>query len=299
MPKICYVERKFRASSRRLIDIADQICDEYADKGFDLTLRQLYYQFVARDIIPNNEKSYKRLGSILNDARLAGCLDWNQMVDRTRNLMSIYHYDAPAEIIRGNIYRYALDKWEDQEYRVEVWVEKEALVGVVEKICNRLDVPFFACKGYVSQSEMWRAAMRIQNYDVNQVIVLHLGDHDPSGIDMTRDNLDRLEIFESDVEVVRVALNMDQVEEYDPPPNPTKLKDSRAKGYIKRFGRSSWELDALDPEVLMSLIQDYVDRYRDLDLFKEQEKLQEEHVRLLRKTSSCWDEVMEFLDNGI
>ncbi|MBU2514537.1 hypothetical protein KJ966_24695 [bacterium] len=296
MPKICYVEKKFHASSLYLIEIADQICEEYAEKGFDLTLRQLYYQFVARDIIPNKEKSYKRLGSILNDARLAGYLDWDHMVDRTRNLRGIYHYTDPADIINDTADDFAIDKWAGQDYRVEVWVEKEALVGVVQQICNRLDVSFFACKGFVSQSEMWRAARRIRNYDVDQVIILHMGDHDPSGIDMTRDNRDRLETFGAEAEVIRVALNMDQVRKYDPPPNPAKMSDSRAKSYVNQYGRSSWELDALDPEILMSLIKDYVDRYRDKELFEKQKELESKHVRLLQTTSEQWDEVVEFLE---
>ena len=169
--------------------------------------------------------------------------------------------------------------WSNQPYRVEVWVEKDALVGVVEQACNPLDVNYVSCRGYMSQSEMWKAGMRYRYYHSQgqKVILIHLGDHDPSGIDMTRDIDDRLDIFTnpnlldcaSKFEVHRIALNMDQIDEYNPPPNPAKLTDSRALGYVQEYGFSSWELDALEPKVLTELITKKVIKYRDSDLFLE------------------------------
>ncbi len=296
MPKIAYLEKKFQRMSEELIQIADKICMEYAQKGFDLTLRQLYYQFVARDIIPNSERSYKNLGSLLNNARLAGLLDWDHVVDRTRNLYGNSHWNQPSDIIDSCASRFQIDKWDGQSTRVEVWIEKEALAGVVQQICSRLDVPFFPCKGYVSQSEMWRAAQRINRYKAEKVVIIHLGDHDPSGIDMTRDIDDRLFLFESDVKVNRVALNMDQIKTHNPPPNPAKVTDSRAKGYVSKYGRSSWELDALDPETLQEIIRINVDQNRDIELFEEKRKQEEKHVELLQKTANRWSAVVTFLN---
>ena len=160
----------------------------------------------------------------------------------------------------------------------EVWVEKDALVGVLESVCPSEDVDFFACRGYVSQSEMWAAAQRIERYIIAKqaVLVLHLGDHDPSGIDMTRDVRERLELFiredlwnsaVNDLEVKRIALNMDQIELYNPPPNPVKLTDVRANGYVAEFGRQSWELDALEPSVLVDLVRSEIEACRDSDLW--------------------------------
>lgn len=296
MPRIAYIEKVFQTSSEHLIQIADKICREYNQKGFDLTLRQLFYQFVARDIIPNSERSYKRLGKILSNARLAGLLDWDHMVDRTRYLQGNEHWNDPADIIGSAVRNFQIDKWEGQETRVEVWIEKEALAGVVNKICTRLDVDFFACRGYVSLSEMWRASNRINNYNAEEVVILHLGDHDPSGMDMTRDIEDRLDMFGANATVKRIALNMDQVEQFNPPPNPTKPKDSRSPGYISRYGRKSWELDALDPERLMSVIERHVEQYRDQELFSKRKKEEEEHIRMLNAVSDRWDEVEEFLN---
>jgi hypothetical protein len=117
--------------------------------------------FVARDILSNNERNYKRLGSIVNDARLAGMIDWNAIEDRTREIVMNSHWDSPAQILDTCARQYAIDKWQNQKHYVEVWVEKEALMGVVEKVSKELDLTCFSCRGYSSQSAMWRAGMRM------------------------------------------------------------------------------------------------------------------------------------------
>lgn len=260
MPKICYVERKFSASSQEMIDHANTIIEEYAAQGYDLTLRQLYYQFVSRDLIPNNQQSYKRLGSIINDARLAGLIDWSRLVDRTWNLHALSHWSSPSEIVSACANQYRIDKWATQPHRIEVWIEKEALAGVFERVCDELDVPFFSCRGYTSQSEMWAAGQRLKGIvkRKQKPIILHFGDHDPSGVDMTRDITDRLALFMGGVRLERLALNMDQIQQYQPPPNPAKTTDARAEGYIAKYGDDSWELDALEPDVLANLVRDFV-----------------------------------------
>lgn len=140
MPKIQYIEKNFRPDSLSLIRKVNEVVSDYHAQGYDLTLRQVYYQMVARDIIPNNQRSYKNLGSLINDARLAGLIDWNAIEDRTRNLRGNSHWDDPGEIVSSAAYSYHLDHWEGQQNYVEVWVEKDALIGVVGQICERLDV---------------------------------------------------------------------------------------------------------------------------------------------------------------
>lgn len=274
MTKIAYIEQNFSAKTLALIDLANDIIEEYARQGYDLTLRQLYYQMVARDIIPNQQKEYKRLGNVLNNARLAGLVDWDAIVDRTRNLAAPSTWDNPADIIASARYSYAIDLWQDQDYRVEVWVEKDALRGVISTIARRHQVPDFACRGYSSASEMWAAAQRLLRHIKNgqTPVIIHLGDHDPSGLDMTRDIIERLELFTNRRQgrsfiVERAALNMDQIEEHNPPPNPAKEADSRFAGYVVDYGDESWELDALNPTILDDLITGTIDRYRDDDLF--------------------------------
>lgn len=286
--KIKYVDKKFGTGALNIIQTANTIINEYISDGFDLTLRQLYYQFVARDIIANSQKEYKRLGSIINDARLAGLVSWTAIVDRTRNVQTNPHWSGPREIVESCASQFQLDKWSGQAHRVEVWIEKDALVGVIEKVCRELDVSYFSCRGYTSQSEMWSAARRLNEHAVNEdqtPVIIHLGDHDPSGIDMTRDITDRLQMFMGGMEVNRIALNMNQVQKYDPPPNPAKITDSRAAGYIKIHGRESWELDALDPRTLEKLIRKTVLSYRDDDKWEEMVAQELEHRVTLEKAA--------------
>jgi len=265
MPKICYVPRDFSAVSTKRIEQANEIIDEYQAQGLSLTLRQLYYQFVARDLLPNTQNSYKSLGATISDARLAGLVDWNALVDRTRRCLSNSHWSSPGEGVRSLAAQYQIDKWMGQTYHVEVWVEKEALVGVFETICSELDVPWFACRGYVSQSAMWRAAQRLLDKENGgkKTVILHFGDHDPSGLDMTRDIEDRLQLFRANTQVDRLALTPAQIQQYDPPPNPAKTSDSRFGNYRQEHGDESWELDALEPRVLRQLVERGVKQYRD------------------------------------
>ena len=285
MPKIKYKDIRFRQSSLDLIRLVNQVISEYQAQGYELTLRQAYYQLVARGYIPNNERSYKNIGNLINDGRLAGLIDWYAIIDRTRNLRRNSHWDTPSEVIASAKYSYLLDKWEGQPNYVEVWVEKDALVDVVGQACRPLDVPFFSCRGYTSQSEMWVAAQRFINQEHReQRIIIHLGDHDPSGIDMTRDIQERLEMFGADVYVKRVALTMEQIEQFNPPPNPAKITDSRCDKYIAMYGYESWELDALEPKVITDLIRSEVTMYRDDDLYQEicrKERQEKQELQML------------------
>jgi len=274
MPKIQYISKRFRESSLEIISHANEIIEDYQAQGYDLTLRQLYYQFVSRDIIPNLQSEYNKLGSIINDGRLAGMIDWDAIVDRTRNVRSNSHWQSPKEIIDACAKQYRIDRWEKQPERVEAWIEKDALIGVIERICTDVDIAHFSCRGYVSQSEMWSASQRLLEYiNAGQTItILHLGDHDPSGIDMTRDIEDRLRLFIGEdfdnlVTIKRIALNMNQIHQYNPPPNPAKTTDSRYASYITKYGGESWELDALEPSVLSGLIEDAVTDIRVADIW--------------------------------
>lgn len=298
MPKIQYKEIRFQQKSLDLIELVNQVVDEYSAQGYELTLRQVYYQLVARGYIPNNERSYKNVGSLINDGRLAGLIDWHSVTDRTRNLRSESHWDTPADVIASARYSYNLDKWKGQPNDVEVWVEKDALVDIVGQACSPLDTPYFSCRGYTSQSEMWSAAQRfIRQKQREKRIIIHLGDHDPSGIDMTRDIQERLELFGADVFVKRVALTMNQIQTYNPPPNPAKITDSRASKYIDQFGDESWELDALEPKVITDLIKKQVIMYRDDAIYRavyDKELREKEELKMLEHN---YDRAVAFLES--
>ena len=302
MPRLCYVSKNFSDEHWEVIERTNMICQTYRAQGFNLTLRQVYYQFVSRGWIPNSDRSYKRLGGIVNDGRLAGQIDWDFIQDRTRNVRSLTTWDEPQNIVDAVARQFRRELWSrsGQQWRPEVWVEKDALIDIVTQAANTYGVPCFSCRGYVSQSEMWAAGRRMKEHSAEgfQPVVIHLGDHDPSGIDMTRDIEDRLEMFaEEAVEVRRIALNMDQILQYEPPPNPAKLSDARAAGYLERFGDESWELDALEPSVLVELIRDEIGTLIEWDSWQEAAEADDLDRERLAKIAKRWPEVEALVDS--
>jgi hypothetical protein len=297
MPKIVYQSKKFNATHTAIIANANAIIEEYARQGYDLTLRQLYYQFVARDMLANRQQNYKMLGGVISDARRAGLIDWSRIVDRTRFLRTVTAWDDADSIVRACADQFNVDFWENQGHRVEVWIEKDALIGVLEVACREWRVPYFSCRGYTSDSEAWQAARRMDGYlrEGKAALVIHLGDHDPSGIDMTRDITDRVNLFLSDgeVEVKRIALNMSQVEQYNPPPNPAKESDSRFAGYRDLYGDESWELDALDPTTIGNLIAAEMRAIIDTDRWAESVARRDAGRAALRDVADNWQEAVD------
>jgi len=299
--KQAYVNQRFNRATLEIIDEANEIIGDFQAQGFDLTVRQLYYQMVSKALIENTQKSYKRLASIISNARNAGLIDWDAIKDRTRFLRSNPHWDDPGEILHSAAMSYLEDRWRNQKYRPEVWIEKDALVGVIERECKQWDVPFFSARGYPSQSAMWEAGRkRLREYDYlgQQTVIIHLGDHDPSGIDMTRDIRERLALYSgwADFNVQRIALSMEQIEQYDPPPNPAKITDPRAKAYIMEFGYESWELDALEPQVIIDLISRTITGLVDMQKWEEHGDTIDEHKATLQSVADNYDEVQTFLN---
>ncbi len=323
MAKIEYRAYNPKPETILIIERANEILDEYAEQGFNLTLRQLYYQFIARDLFPdsyinptegtkNNISSYNKLKGIVSAAREGGMIDWDRLVDRGRSSENRSHWRDASHFIRTVTPQFTTDLWRDQPKRVEVWVEKDALSDVIERACRPLDVPFTACKGYMSASTMWDAAHNRMLHNWNEynqeTVVLHLGDHDPSGIDMTRDIEERLNMFASQTDtayldsqgnptitVQRIALTRAQVTRYAPPPNPAKEIDPRFRDYEAIHGAQSWELDALSPQVIMDLITSRIRPHMDREIFKDALRTELSERNHLRKVHANWDAVEELL----
>ena len=281
--KVCYEPpRKIQKKTEEIIHEADGIFKDYQAQGYDLTVRQLFYQFVGTQplntFFENSKKNYDRLVDIVSNGRLWGMLDWDAVVDRTRSLAGNNHWDNPQHLIEWASEDYAIDKWKDQPLRVEVWVEKDALRGVVGQVCSELDLDHFSCRGYPSWTSLWEASTRLlQAHDEGQhSVILHLGDHDPSGIDMSRDIQDRLSRLGVSAELKRIALTRHQVDTLGLVPSFAKFKDSRAKDYISKHGHESWELDALEPAFISDLIRGEVALLRDDDLYSQRESTEEQ-----------------------
>ncbi len=281
-----FIDHKFNTASLALIQTANGILNEYRSMGYRLSLRQLYYQLVARDYIENSIRSYKWIGNLISDARLAGLLDWGMIEDRGRETVIPTAWDSPAQIIRACADQFRIDRWEGQPCYVEVMVEKDALSGILEPVCRDLHVRFTANKGYSSSSAMYETGKRIHSASqcVDEIHIFYLGDHDPSGIDMTRDIAERLQMFTYGLvdaaRVHRLALNWNQVEEWKPPENPAKETDSRYEAYVHEFGGSSWELDAVEPRTLADLVRngitELIDQEQWGDVAAREEAMREE-----------------------
>lgn len=306
--KKAFIEKRFTPESRALLVHVMRILTDYDAQGYSLSLRQLYYQLVAANLLPeiwadpktgstNNERSYKNIGSLVSDARLAGLIDWDMIKDRGREMTKANHWDTPRDILTASAQQFRIDKWLNQPCYVELMVEKQALEGVLEPVCRELDIPFTANKGYSSSSAMFEAGRRFFDKigDEKHVQIIYLGDHDPSGIDMTRDIDDRLNQFaevtagdDFGITIHRVALNMPQIARLRPPENPAKLTDSRAKDYIRKFGPSSWELDAIEPKALAKLVRDKVAEFRDDELWDDalarEKKMRDELLSFAKKS---------------
>lgn len=296
-----YIDRAFKPESLAMIGKVNSIIGEYQRAGYVLTVRQLYYQLVARDVIANNLSEYKKVASLLNDGRLAGLVDWDAIEDRTREFIKRAHWESPGQIVNACAQQFHMDLWKGQQVRPFVIVEKEALTGVLERVCKEYDVPLLAARGYPSVSvvrefvqEMVLPSMRNER---QAIAILHLGDHDPSGIDMTRDLRERIELFAGryagGVILTRIALTMDQVEEQNPPENPAKATDSRFAAYRDQFGDSSWELDALTPQYLNELVEENIEPLIDKDIKAEVEHQIEEARSKLRDAAVRLDEEIE------
>ena len=313
MAKVQYVEKRLRQGTLDILETANDIIENMQAQGFVLTLRQLYYQFIAADLFPeswidpvynaregldpdtkNTEKSYKRLGGMLTDGRLVGIIDWEAIEDRTRSDTSRTHWESTSAILHAAANGYTIDQWEGQDTVPEVWIEKEALAGVFEPTCRKHDVLLFPCRGYPSISAMWEAAMRIGSRfeETGQsTTILHFGDHDPSGCNMSRDIYDRLGVFiDPDAyKVDRIALNMGQIRSNNLPTNPAKVTDSRAKKYIQQYGRVSWELDALDAPTLAALVTQEVEALKDdADAFQQRIEVEIDGQAALREVAVKW-----------
>jgi hypothetical protein len=281
-----YIDIRFNAATADLISKANVIIETY--RGMSITVRQLYYRLVAADVIPNSIRSYKRIVKIITDARMAGLIDWDAIEDRARQFQEKTRWRDGQQIIDAAANGFHRDMWEGQDVRPFVLVEKDALSGVLAPVCYALDVPLLACKGYASATVMREFAVnQVRNaiMDGQTPIILHLGDHDPSGIDMTRDLNERISLFLEieDANINRLALNMPQIERLKPPPNPAKESDARFKAYRQKHGVKCWELDALPPDELQRIVREAIRRRIDWDLWERRiEEIEATKKRLKR-----------------
>lgn len=277
---------------------AIEIVDRY-EKGI-LTIRGLHYQLVSIGMT-NTQRHYKRVVNAMIAARWDGVIAFDAFSDNDREMLGITEY---AETSVESAVRYAKrqlkawasnynkNRWENQEYYPEIFIEKKALQGVFESVCYRNDVALGACKGYPSLTFLNEAVERFGEAEQQgkKPIILYFGDYDPSGEDIPRSIEDNLYKLGVPVEVRRIALMEHQVVDWNLPPAPVKIGDSRSASWD---GLGQVELDAVKPEKLQSLCQEAIDSIFDESAYRElaeQEDRESEEYKLQLK---------DFIDNEL
>ena len=269
---------------KETISIVNEIISQYDIK---LTVRQIYYRLISDPYVlfQNTKSRYTQFDKILVVARERGEVDYTKIEDRTRKALGgDYGFDNPQEFLTSEIdylkncwQVYKTEIWTNQDYKLEIWVEKDALANLINQVAEGFRVVVFPSRGYTSYTKVMECLERLEGYSDKKRVVLHLTDHDPSGIQMTRDLENRLSSYGGDsIQIKRIGLTYDQVREFNLRPNPVKKKDTRAIEYISRFGSDCWELDALPPSELQNLVKESIEKYIDVgswnDRFKEVEK---------------------------
>ena len=255
--------KRFSKPNRMLLGQALAKIQDYEARGITMTLRQLYYQLVAGGAIPNNLKAYKHLTSLVTDARYAGLVDWDSIEDNLRKPRIPTTFEDIPDILNATISSYKLDWWKEMKTYVELFTEKDALSSILGPLAAKHRIPFQVNRGYASASSMYEASKRFLGKQGKNLVILYLGDHDPSGLDMVRDIEERIAEFCVTVEIKHVGLTWQQIDRYHLPPNPAKISDSRAAAYIEEHGNESWEVDALPPDVMIEIIERAIQKWED------------------------------------
>lgn len=300
--KIKFRKAKLGSKNMGLLAKVHQVIAQYDAMGYKLTLRQLYYRLVSKNVVENVVKSYDRLSHILTEGRMGGLIDWNSIEDRIRVPNLVYYNDDVEDAINDAHKHFRLDRQADQDNYIELWVEKDAISNILKRKTHHYGIRLMVNRGYSSTTAMYDAYCRIESAidRGQQAHILYLGDFDPSGKQMVDEDIPgRLnEAFGTNVNVKPIAITMPQIEEHKPPPNPAKLSDPRAKWYIEQFGDTCFEVDALEPDTLHEVIEEEVESLMDMEKFKkilEQEEVDKEELIDLPKAKSRLESANDML----
>lgn len=293
MSKRKFRNTKLNPKSMAWLTNVNEIIEDYQSQGYKLTLRQLYYQLVSKNVIENKDTQYKKLSRVLTEGRMAGLVDWDAIEDRLRRPQNVYSVSGIADALSDTYNQYRLRRQKGQPVHIEVWVEKDAISSVLKRVTQKYGINILVNRGYGSVTAIKDAYDRFSypleyKDEVNEVVILYLGDHDPSGLDMIRDVNGRVsEMLRQDglaggFKIVPIALTMEQIKKYSPPPNPAKITDTRSPQYIAEYGAVSWEVDALPPEVLNKTLETTILEYLDVkkyDAIVAEEAIQKKEIK--------------------
>jgi len=266
--------------SLELLAQVQKILDGY---DFALTLRQIYYQLVAKQIIPNKEKYYRKLSRLCVKGRDEGILPEDKFVDRTRVFDKLSSWLDLKDFMHTVKNAYRKDMWQNQDKYLEIWTEKDALRAVINIITYKYDVGLQIARGQYPRTGIYETSKRYKAQSDKKCLLYYVGDYDPSGLTIYNSIKERLIKFGVDIEIPdRVALTEEQIEKYQLPSDRAKKTDPNYKKFVEKTGSDMVvELDSLPPDVLRKIIEDCILQNIDQDLLtKAQEKERDEGIRL-------------------
>ena len=258
----------------RIVELVREVLGQYS---FKPTVRQVYYRLVSPpyQVIENKTSVYKYYDAQMVRARERADIPRDAFSDSSRRTLGgDYGYRGPegfkeALIRAARPQNYTRPMWDTQPSVVEVWVEKDALAALLNAVAENYRVPVYASRGY---SPFTLLDLAVGRFEEKGGVILDFRDHDPSGLDMSRDVEERLRRYGADFSYQRIALSYDQVRAFGLAPNPTKRADPRARGYVALYGDECWELDALPPDELNRLVDEAIRGEIDWDSWREEEK---------------------------
>jgi hypothetical protein len=275
----------YQQKTKEILRQVQEILEEYKGRGA-LTLRQIYYLLVSKKVIPNTLSSYKRLSRILSNARKDGIISFDAIVDRTRIPIKEPSWNGLGSFIKAVKKKYRKSKWKGQEMYVEVWLEKDALRGMIEPITSLYDLYLVVGRGYPSLSSLYEAEKRFKEAN-KPVQILYLGDFDPSGENIPQTikrNLTKyFKIDRKKLHIRKVALTLRDIKKYRLPSAPTKRKDSRSKKFVQKYGELCVELDALPPKILEEKLKKSIERYLNSQKFQKRLKMEKQEIKKLEE----------------
>jgi hypothetical protein len=230
-----------------------------------MTVRQVFYQATVAGIVEKSEAGYNKVQTDLVQMRRAGALRYDWLADNTRWQRKPNTFDSVEQALQETAALYRKALWRDAGCYVEVWLEKDALAGVVDQITDQYDVPLMVARGYSSLSFLHGAADYIDRLDV-PAFIYHFGDFDPSGVNAAEKIEETLRELAPEAEIYfeRVAITPEQIAQWNLPTRPTKTTDSRSKS----FGDISVELDAIPPTELRGLVEDVITQHMPAHQFR-------------------------------
>jgi hypothetical protein len=248
-----------QAKTQAMLDAAIEVLSE----THPMTVRQVYYQLVARQVVKNEMSRYKAVSDLLVSARKEGSVPWEWIEDRLRRPRHVSMWNGLADFANAVRTSYRRNVWATQPGYVECWLEKDALSGIFEDLLTDYGVTLNVGRGFDGWDSIHNGGQRYQREQ--PVTVLYFGDFDPSGEDMVRSLRARLAELGAEPEIIKCALTYDDIQHYALPPDFTKKTDSRALKFVEKWGDVSVELDALPTTVLQERLRAEVEERMDLN----------------------------------